>query len=256
MLVTALAEKTQTVEPWAIISLSLDRSIDALLANPAGASLQFLRLSPCSAYPGTAVYLVAAPIEDQHPTQAVAERLWQRTEWLKSCTMLGDVIPIRYMQPDSIGQLMRWTETSAAAIGRALGRIQGGCQVDVRWVVDPPVSDSDTAERCYTSGINYLRQRGQTLAGESQLQHNLAGPAAEVVSCVIGHRDTKTAPPRRLSREQLGLSGAGQCVVVGLDLLIDKQHVPAAQKALESLTLNGQPPQAISGPWPAFSFLD
>lgn len=187
---------------------------------------------------------------------SIAKNISERIEILRQCAQWFDVVPVRYRGPITTLDLKTWLGGSLSTIVDALQAIRGCRQYDVRWVIEDVSGTAEQTSTLPVSGRDYLRTRhkaGSTLRTiELELKHLLL----ELSSWLDDLPTHSRSSIRRVSGEQIGFPPEHKFVLAGLDLLVPGSQADELLNKLPGLRLDSREPNCVTGPWPAFSFVD
>lgn len=187
---------------------------------------------------------------------SITENISERIDVLRQCAQLFDVVPVRYRGPITTLDLKTWLNSSLSTIVDALQAIRGCRQYDVRWVIRDDAGTSQQTSTLPVSGKDYLRSRHKACSTLRTIELELKHLSLELSSRLDDLPTHSKSSIRQVSGAQIGLPPEHKFVLAGLDLLIPSSRADELLNKLAGLRLSNREPDCVTGPWPAFSFVD
>lgn len=187
---------------------------------------------------------------------SITENISERIEVLRQCAQLFDVVPVRYRGPITTLDLKTWLSRSLSTIVDALQAIRGCRQYDVRWVIRDNWGTSQQTSTLPVSGKDYLRSRHKACCTLRTIELELKHLLLELSSWLDDLPAHAKSSIRQVSGEQIGLPPEHKFVLAGLELLVPRSQADELLNKLPGLRLGNREPNCVTGPWPAFSFVD
>ncbi|MCC6511083.1 MAG: GvpL/GvpF family gas vesicle protein [Pirellulaceae bacterium] len=188
------------------------------------------------------------------------QRLSGYSEALSRLHAVVDILPIQYSSLVSERQIENWWLGQQCALRASVVRLRGTTQVEARWLVNlpevPPEATGGSGKR-FVAGGDYLRARRETLHRQQANEVQWERLATDLCRPLPGFRGEHRCSIRPWPNGNSHASSVhgNALFLAGVDCLIDRQQVHAAQEFLRCLRVWGELPTVVSGPWPPFSFV-
>lgn len=247
---------TQAPQQFDVIAFVESDSIEQLLTICSDMDVEVCATNRlCDQFPEK-LMMIYRRVDASSASPSITGNISERIQVLQQCARLFNVLPVRYRGPITTLDLKTWLNRSLSTIVDALQAIRGCRQYDVRWVIR---DDSGTSQQNSTppvSGKDYLRSRHKACCTLRTIERELKHLLLELSNWLDDLPTHSKSSIRQVSGEQVGLPPEHSFVLAGLDLLVPSSHADELLNKLPGLRLGNREPNCVTGPWPAFSFVD
>jgi len=174
---------------------------------------------------------------------------------------MTDILPFRYGAVLNLLQMKELTEREGSVYQKRLERVESCSEINAHWAMRPieiaSVDDSISRNREATSpGGDYLRRKHLNGKLLRRMEESASVVGISLASEMGSFLKDMNVSTRQLKCPTSREPWIGTRVIVSLNLLVRRDAVSPAMDALRITELESDFPVLVSGPWPAFSFLD